>query len=664
MEWQASLKADKRMVKVTITKESDRLFFKFPFNRPLMAEIKEMEGAKYHGFDESNPRKIWSVKDSDRNRFQLAYLMHPADNDPENPYYAYDKPLLNVELPRKLYAHQDDLVRHGLTRHYCIFAAEMGTGKTLSAITLMEMSNVHNWFWVGPKSALVSVKLEFKKWKSQMAPTFLTYDGLVKIISEWTPGRPAPHGVIFDESSRLKNPNAKRTQAARHLADAIRKEHGKYGYVILMSGSPAPKSPVDWWSQCEVAQPGFLKEGTIDKCKKRLAIIETRNSFEGGGAYPHLVSWRDDDKKCNICGLYEDAETHSAEIDVHAATSTCHRYEKGTNEIHKLYQRMNGLVMVKFKKDCLDLPEKVYRQIELKPTRSILNAAAAIVARSSSSIQASLLLRELSDGFQYTEKAEGHETCPACNGTKVIQEQYDLNNPEEYPDTEEWVRGHRLVPGLIEGEYELGEAIVPASRDIACNNCGATGQVVRYVRSTTQVPSPKEEALRDILDEHDDIGRIVIYAGFTGSIERVMEICQKAQWNWIKVDGKGWATNLPASSNEAMIKAFQEGQTSYPRLAFIGQPGAAGMGLTLTASPTIVYYSNDFNAESRIQSEDRIHRVGMDVNRGATIIDLLHLPSDKLVLDNLKKKRKLQDVSMGELQSAINAAANELERAM
>ena len=77
------------------------------------------------------------------------------------------------------------------------------------------------------------------------------------------------------------------------------------------------------------------------------------------------------------------------------------------------------------------------------------------------------------------------------------------------------------------------------------------------------------------------------------------------------------------------------------------------MGITLTASPTICYYSNDFNAESRIQSEDRIHRPGMDVNLGATIIDLIHLPSDLLVLKNLQKKRDLQGLTLGEMKQAI-----------
>jgi SNF2 family DNA or RNA helicase len=105
-----------------------------------------------------------------------------------------------------------------------------------------------------------------------------------------------------------------------------------------------------------------------------------------------------------------------------------------------------------------------------------------------------------------------------------------------------------------------------------------------------------------------------------------------------------------------MLKIFQKQVDHANRVVFVGHPGSAGMGLTLTASPTIVYWSNDFNAESRIQSEDRIHRAGMDVNRGATIVDLIHLPTDLLVLENLKKKRELQNITFGELQECLDNA--------
>lgn len=608
METKVLLKAGKRMVPVILTKEGSRIFFKFGFNKPLMAEIKDMQGSKYHGYDEDNPRKIWSIPETQRNLFQLKYLAHPGADDPENPYARFDRPYVEFTPKRSLYNHQIDLSRHGLTVNYGIWSAEMGVGKTLAAIEVAEKVLPQDFLWVGPKSALTAVKLEFKKWKSFLTPSFVTYEGLKKMVTDWPAGKKSPQVIIFDEASRLKNWSAQRTQAAAHLANAVRAEWGDQGYVILMSGSPAPKSPADWWSLCEIACPGFLKEGTVDKFKRRLAIIESKELFQGGGSYAHLVAWRDDERRCNICGLMVDDVTHSEQVDAFAVTATNHVFTPSVNEVARLYKRMVGLVNVKFKKDCIQLPDKIYRIIHCKPTRSILNAAKAIQITGSSSIERLTLLRELSDGFQYKEEITGRQPCPQCDSLGYVNE-------------------------------------------IACDRCNATGSINTVVRTPVQIPCPKEDALNDLLDEHDEIGRIVVYGGFTGSVDRICSVVQKAGWKFIRVDGRGWFSDLPTQDAEELLEIFQSRQTTFERVAFVGQPGAAGMGLTLTASPTIVYYSNDFNAESRIQSEDRIHRLG---SKGATIIDLFHLPSDELVYNNLKQKRRLQDISMGQLKAMFD----------
>ena len=54
-----------------------------------------------------------------------------------------------------------------------------------------------------------------------------------------------------------------------------------------------------------------------------------------------------------------------------------------------------------------------------------------------------------------------------------------------------------------------------------------------------------------------------------------------------------------------------------------------------------------------MQAEDRGHRPGMDIDRGHTIKDIIHLPVDQLVIDNLQKKKKLQSMSMGQLADSF-----------
>ncbi len=610
----------------TLTYVDGRIFVAFKYNKTLIDEIRSMAGRKWHGYDESNPRKIWSIKDCPRNRFQLDYLQG------NNPYAKYDSEIPTLDFDRPVYNHQKTMTELGLSVHYCIWAGEMGTGKTLSAIEVMERSGSQDWWWIGPNSALKAIDLELLKWQSKVWPEMFTYERLKKILEDWPEGKAAPFGVIFDESSKIKTPTAQRSIGALHLAENIRRDHGDEGFVILMSGTPAPKAPIDWWHQCEVACPGFLKEGDIWKFKDRLGLFQKRESLTGG-SFSQLVGWWDDPNKCLTCGQFEDDDTHGITGD--------HPFVKSVNEVEGLYRRMKGLVLVQFKKDCLDLPDKQYRIIQVQPSKSILRVAKTIVNTAPRVVTANILLRQLSDGFQYDEVPIGEQICPRCKGTKFAMVQVPVGEGE-------------VIPG--ETEFIEQEQICPL--------CSGAGEIPKTKREAIEVECPKDKVLKDILEDHEEIGRLVVYAGFTGSVDRCVSICHAQSWDTIRVDGRGWQGQtcmkdvIPESN---LLEIFQYGHEEYPRVAFIGQPGAAGMGLTLTASPTIVYFSNDFHAEHRIQSEDRIHRPGMDTNLGATIIDIFHLPTDESVFNNLKAKRKLQDMSMGELERALQQEV-EIER--
>jgi SNF2 family DNA or RNA helicase len=88
-----------------------------------------------------------------------------------------------------------------------------------------------------------------------------------------------------------------------------------------------------------------------------------------------------------------------------------------------------------------------------------------------------------------------------------------------------------------------------------------------------------------------------------------------------------------------------------PRVVIVAHPQSGGMGLTLTESRMAIFYSNDFSAESRSQAEDRIHRMGTDENLGATIVDLIHLPTDERVRDVLKENKKLESMTLGDFDT-------------
>ena len=604
------VKAGKYMRPLGIEDMGPTLKLTFNYNKTLIAEIKCMEGARW------NPEgKFWTVANSRRNWFQFDFMQM------KNPYAHYQQPLKPFVPTRTLYDHQIELVQYGLTYHYSIWAAEMGTGKTLAAIELAESVNPKEVWYIGPKSGVKAVDRELSKWNAKITPRMMTYEELVKVMRTWVDGREGPDFIIFDEASKLKTPTAQRSQAAFHLAESVRDEHGMDGYVIEMSGTPAPKTPVDWWHLCEVACPGFLREGNTSKFKQRLCVIEERQSIQGG-VYPHIVAWKDDEKRCDICGQYKDHENHALSYQ-----DNWHDFVPGKNEVEYLYRRMKGLVIVKFKKDCLNLPEKQYIVRRIKPTVEILRAVNLITTTATRAIEALTLCRELSDGFQYKEiQLDEVMPCPNCHGKKM------------------------------ETDYETNE-LMP------CSYCGARGEIAKREMVTDKVGSPKDEVLIEYLNASEETGRIIIWGGFTGTLERLVEICHKEKWSTLCVSGKGYIgtdSDGNALDPEDLLSAMdashprkQELMEKYPRLAFIGNPKAGGMALTLTASPLAIYYSNDFSGEARMQSEDRHHRAGMDTNRGCMIVDFIMLQSDKLVLDNIMRKKELQALTMGELKAAF-----------
>ena len=515
-----------RRLDVRMIKRGRKIHLQFRNYAPLREEVKCMRGAQWdHG------RKEWAVTDCRRNHMQLDALQGVAVPELDVYYGPLDQ--IGGGFRASFYAHQVRMLEFLLGRKRCVLAAEMRTGKTLAVIEGMEAVG-GKWLYVAPARVLTAIELELDKWDAGVRPQLCSYASLRKLLEGWS--GPAPIGVVFDESSRLKTPGAQRTKAAQHLADSIREEHD--GYVWLLTGTPAPKNPTDWWAQAEIACPGFLRESSRSHLERRCAVIEVMEV--GDRTFGNVVDWKAD-------------------------------------EVEKLGLRLDGLVQVHLSKDCLDLPEIRYDRRDLPVSKATTAMAKLVADGAETAIEALSKLRQLSDGFLYGDD---------------------------------------------------GEAI--------------------------KTDTPKDEALRQILAEHDEFGRLVIYAGFRASVDRVQELCEAAGWAVLRCDGRGWAAPEGMTDKQALREMDRGAMTGEPaRLVFVGNPTSGGMGLNLCASPTAVYWSSDFNGESRMQSVRRIHSPGMDHGRGATVVDLCHLPTDALVLANLDRKQELQGITMEAIRGAL-----------
>jgi SNF2 family DNA or RNA helicase len=100
------------------------------------------------------------------------------------------------------------------------------------------------------------------------------------------------------------------------------------------------------------------------------------------------------------------------------------------------------------------------------------------------------------------------------------------------------------------------------------------------------------------------------------------------------------------SEQAAAIDAFQAGEADW----FVGNPAACGEGHDLYQAKVVVYYSQGFDLDQRIQSEDRAHRYGMDA-RPVTYYDLAAADSvDLLITEALRAKTDVVETVMGGLR--------------
>ena len=102
-----------------------------------------------------------------------------------------------------------------------------------------------------------------------------------------------------------------------------------------------------------------------------------------------------------------------------------------------------------------------------------------------------------------------------------------------------------------------------------------------------------------------------------------------------------------AARREKVLDDFQD-EDSELRF-FVSNPHTGGRGLTLTAADTMIFYSNSYDLELRLQAEDRIHRIGQ--TKSCTYVDLV-VPGtvDEKILESLRKKVKISNEVLGEVK--------------
>ena len=158
-----------------------------------------------------------------------------------------------------------------------------------------------------------------------------------------------------------------------------------------------------------------------------------------------------------------------------------------------------------------------------------------------------------------------------------------------------------------------------------------------------QVSSAKLDALEDIIDTAiSENKKLVVIARFIPEITEICKLLESKKIKYAKVCGE-------VKDRAAEVDDFQN---NLECMVFVGQLQTVSMGLTLTASSTLVFYSLSYNYADYSQARARIHRIGQ-----RNTCQYIHLVAkdtiDEVVLKALEQKENIATKIVDEWRSIL-----------
>ena len=157
--------------------------------------------------------------------------------------------------------------------------------------------------------------------------------------------------------------------------------------------------------------------------------------------------------------------------------------------------------------------------------------------------------------------------------------------------------------------------------------------------ATQPIKNNRIDELMNVLEEVE--GKAIIWAHYQYDMAKIMDAIKDKYGPGSFVDYYGLT---PKEERQDNITKFQ----GDPKCRFfIGTPSTGGYGITLTAANTVIYYSNGYDLEKRLQSEDRAHRIGQ--KKSVTYVDInAENTVDEKIVKSLRKKINIASEVLGE----------------
>lgn len=326
--------------------------------------------------------------------------------------------------------------------------------------------------------------------------------------------------LIVDESTVIKNPKADQTKAVIKLAEYAT-------YKRILTGTPITQSPLDLWAQCRTLSPDAIPYPSFTAFKHEFAVEQILNF--GHRAFRKVVGYQNQDRLAAYLAKF-------------------------TTRI--------------LKKDCLDLPDKLYqiRYVELTDEQK--------------RVYRDLMKQSLA----------------------------------------------MIDPGMV--------TVTTAITMILRLQQVTLGYVPSDDGTILKIPHRRIQALGTLLDEMQ--GKAIIFVRFLEDISQIRQLLSDRGLTvsqWVEYSG-----STTQEQRHRAVTRFQEDESC----RFFVATNAASRGLTLTAATNVVYYSQGYSLETRLQSEDRAHRIGQD--RNVLYTDFIAQGTvDERIIMALREKKELAD---------------------
>lgn len=386
------------------------------------------------------------------------------------------------------------------------------------------------------------------------------------------------HRAFFDESSKIKNMKSQRTKCAH---DFIR-QHPE-ARVFCLSGTPSTTSPTGFFSQYEALGRGF-------------------------SGFPDVLSF---EKEFVASALFARCALPNGR-DVHIQADKRYISPSGHDE-HAFEHWLRTHKPMGSSQSYLDLGYRISKNRGDRVIR-ILNFYPRVYGTKNTD-----KLRDITRARAYSVKKENvaKDLPPKTYVTRTVA--LTADQEKAYQEIV-----NKQIIGIDGVRFRFADHTGPyAKLHQVCQ-----GYVNHDGTTTRFKTNPKADEILDIIEESGD-QKIVIWSSFLEQIHILEEAFKKADIPTKSIYG--------AVSLQNRSEIIQSLRASNECRILIANPEVAGMGLNLTFATLEIFASNWFKPDTRIQAEDRLHRIGQ--HNPVTVIDVIAKNTMEVaLLANARKK--------------------------